>query len=121
MSEDHKAALLSKCSSKKKVAMPNFQDSAQQTPCSHTLSVPLGTTGMDHQTAKPTLTANNDKTNKKPSKSALLLHQKWQETAESMGGPGARIVVSKPAAKQIIFDFMFDSFAPMNITQIFKV
>ena len=57
----------------------------------------------------------------KPSKQALEYHRKWQEAAEAMGGPQARIVVAKGAAKKIIFDFLNDAFRPMNITQIYKV
>jgi hypothetical protein len=52
---------------------------------------------------------------------AIELHKKWLEAAQAMGGNDARIVVSKPAAKKLIFDFLYDSFQPMNITQIFKV
>ena len=52
---------------------------------------------------------------------ALELHKKWLETAQAMGGKEARIVVAKPAAKKLIFDFLYDAFQPMNITQIYKV
>lgn len=52
---------------------------------------------------------------------AIEVHKKWLEAAQAMGGKDARIVVSKPAAKKLIFDFLYDSFQPMNITQIFKV
>ena len=58
---------------------------------------------------------------KAPSKQALAMHRKWQEAAEEMGGPDARIVVSKPAAKTLIYNQLHDAFAPMNITQIHKV
>lgn len=56
-----------------------------------------------------------------PSKSAMAMHRKWQEAAEAVGGASARIVVSKPAAKALIFDMIHDSFRPMNITQIHTV
>lgn len=56
-----------------------------------------------------------------PSKSAMDMHRKWQEAAEAVGGAGARIVVSKPAAKKLIFDKLHDAFCPMNITQIHAV
>ena len=58
---------------------------------------------------------------KAPSKQALALHRKWQEAAEAMGGPDARIVVSKPTAKKLIFDLLHDAFRPLNITHIHKV
>eukprot|EP00980_Cylindrotheca_fusiformis_P023372 scaffold10429_cov126-Cylindrotheca_fusiformis.AAC.3 len=56
----------------------------------------------------------------KPNPKALAIHSKWQAAAEAIGGKDARIVVSKPAAKKLIFDLMFDAFCPMNITQIYK-
>ena len=56
-----------------------------------------------------------------PSSAAMAMHRKWQEAAETAGGAGARIIVSKPAAKKLIFDMLFDSFRPMNITQIHTV
>jgi len=55
---------------------------------------------------------------KKPSNQALAVHKKWQDVAKTLGGE--RIVVSKPAAKKLIFDLLKDSFRPMNITDIFK-
>jgi len=55
-----------------------------------------------------------------PSKEALAIHRKWQAEAEKQGGPDARIVVSKPAAKKIIFDMLHDAFRPMNITEIYQ-
>jgi hypothetical protein len=57
----------------------------------------------------------------KPSAAALAMHRKWQEAAEKIGGPDARIVVKKPDAKKLIFDMLHESFQPMNITDIFKV
>lgn len=56
-----------------------------------------------------------------PSKQALAMHEKWRKQAEEMGGKGARIVVSKPEAKKLIFDLLYEAFRPMNITQIHKV
>lgn len=58
---------------------------------------------------------------KKPSATALAMHRKWQEAAEGMGGKDARIVVSKPAAKKLVFDLLHEAFAPMNITDIYQV
>eukprot|EP00594_Rhizosolenia_setigera_P008632 CAMPEP_0178967614 /NCGR_PEP_ID=MMETSP0789-20121207/17712_1 /TAXON_ID=3005 /ORGANISM="Rhizosolenia setigera, Strain CCMP 1694" /LENGTH=691 /DNA_ID=CAMNT_0020653283 /DNA_START=210 /DNA_END=2285 /DNA_ORIENTATION=+ len=66
---------------------------------------------------------NNNKSkskSKQPSATAIAMHRKWQEAAESMGGKNARIIVSKPAAKQLIFEFLKDQFKPMNITEIYN-
>ena len=49
------------------------------------------------------------------SKSAIEAHRKWQAEAERLGGPNARVVVSKPEAKKLIFDKLHNKFAPMNI------
>ena len=65
--------------------------------------------------------AAKQEVNRAPSKGALVIHQKWQAEAERQGGPDARIVVSKPAAKKLIFDVLFDTFCPMNITEIHQV
>jgi hypothetical protein len=58
---------------------------------------------------------------KPASKAALAMHRQWQQQAEAVGGPSARIVVQKVKAKKLIFDLMHDAFLPMNITQIHKV
>ena len=42
-------------------------------------------------------------------------HRKWQAEAERLGGPNARVVVSKPEAKKLIFDKLHNEFTPMNI------
>jgi hypothetical protein len=139
MTQEHKDALISKCSRKKDVPMPNFVSTASPSKdcenklVSHTIT-PLPN-GMATQTAgnkngNSTVTpspavglasAKAPAASNKPSKVALTLHRKWQEAAEAIGGPQARIVVSKPAAKKIIFDYLNDAFRPMNITQIHKV
>jgi hypothetical protein len=58
---------------------------------------------------------------KSASKAALAMHRQWQQQAEAVGGPSARIVVQKVKAKKLIFDLLHDAFLPMNITQIHKV
>ena len=58
---------------------------------------------------------------KEASKEALAIHRKWQAEAVKLGGPEAKIVVSKGAAKKLIFDMMYDAFRPMNITEIYQV
>mmetsp|Transcript_12862 Transcript_12862/g.19525 ORF Transcript_12862/g.19525 Transcript_12862/m.19525 type:complete len:634 (+) Transcript_12862:355-2256(+) len=55
-----------------------------------------------------------------PTASALAMHRKWQEAAEAAGGKDARIVVSKAAAKKLIYDLLYDTFGVMNITGIYK-
>ena len=54
----------------------------------------------------------------KLSKSAMESHRKWQAEAEKQGGPNAKIVVSKPEAKKIIFEKLNDEFTPMNINGV---
>jgi len=54
----------------------------------------------------------------KLSKSAMESHRKWQAEAEKQGGPNAKIVVSKPEAKKIIFEKLYDEFTPMNINGV---
>jgi len=51
---------------------------------------------------------------------ALAMHRKWQIVAESLGGKDARIVVSKPDAKKLIFELLSEAFRPMNISDLFK-
>ena len=59
---------------------------------------------------------------KTPSASALAMHRKWQLAAETAAGGNkdVRIVVSKPVAKNLIYDLLFDTFSVMNITNICK-
>lgn len=87
-----------------------------------------GATGLTTVTPniESTSKARNDTSVKsnsapKPSKAQLEIHRKWQAAAEAAGGPGARIVLSKPIAKKIIYDSLYNAFRPMNITEIHKV
>ena len=52
-------------------------------------------------------------------KQHLQLHEKWQKESDRLGG--GKIIVNKEAAKSTIFDFLRDSFRPMNITEIYTV
>jgi hypothetical protein len=139
MTQEHKDALISKCSRKKDTRMPNFAASpskeCENKPVSHTVT-PLpnhnhtATQAAGNKNGNPTVTpcpavglaaAKAPAPITKPNKQSLEFHRKWQAAAEAMGGPDARIVVSKPVAKKIIFDFLNDAFRPMNITEIHKV
>lgn len=75
----------------------------------------------DSSSSNTNIPNGQTKPTNKPNKQMLETHRKWQEAAEAMGGPGARIVVSKPDAKKLIFDLLYDEFCPMNITDIYKV
>jgi hypothetical protein len=142
MTQEHKDALISKCSRKKDVPMPHFATVSPSKECENKL-VSHAITPLPHDmnTATTQMAGNKNgnatvtpcpavdlavtkapaSVSSKPSKQALAVHRKWQEAAEAVGGPQARIVVSKAAAKKIIFDFLNDAFRPMNITQIHKV
>ena len=61
----------------------------------------------------------DDEMPKVMSKSAIEAHRKWQAEAEKLGGPDARVVVSKPDAKKLIFDKLYDEFTPMNIDGVY--
>ncbi len=130
ISDEHQKVLKEKCSNKPNIKMPVFDP---KTPCVKNQQITNnffsfenaldGTqcgTGDDINLVSPVPTVP-DKSKKQPSKEALALHKKWLEEAEALGGPGARIIVSKPAAKEKILDTMFDAFRPMNITEIFQV
>jgi hypothetical protein len=54
------------------------------------------------------------------SKAAIANHEKWRNECLKLGGTG-KICVKKPEIKKMIFDLCKDSFAPMNITQIYNV
>jgi hypothetical protein len=85
------------------------------------LSTKGPTKGNQSVTPIPSGGASKNAAKAPPSKEALAIHRKWQAEAEKHGGPDARIVVSKPAAKKLIFDMLHDSFRPMNITEIYQV
>ena len=135
MSEEHMTLMRAKCSKRKKVAMPTFppQTSANSPiphpKTSHTVT-PVPQSGSSGSNVRPSSNANDvtpmepkpkNRVAPKPSKEALAIHKKWQEQAEAMGGKDARIIVSKPDAKKLIFELLHDAFRPMNITQVHKV
>lgn len=132
MSKEHLDFLVQKCSRQKNIDMPSLltaspssQSNAKAS--SHSLVTPLpgGTTSQEDDEDDGDDGGSNPKpkkaTTQQPSKQALALHQKWQEAAVAMGGKDARIVVSKPKAKKLIFDMLENAFRPMNITDIHKV
>jgi hypothetical protein len=132
MSPEHMAALVDKCSKYKTVPMPKFMRNHDKTVgCTendgmHSPQQGMATKSLNEGMAVVTPCADNLQPSvkavvPKPSKQMLETHRKWQEMAESMGGVGARIVVSKPEAKKLIYDELYDSFRPMNITDIYKV
>ena len=129
MTQEHLDAIAQKCSRQKKPAMPEFSlatSPSTKQESSANFVTPLNSLGASQERegfdegncAKITPLIPKQG---KPSASALAMHKKWQDAAEAMGGKDARIVVSKAAAKKLIFALMSDSFRPMNITQIYKV
>lgn len=142
MTQDHKSTLIEHCSKYKDCAMPSF-DCSPTKDCnnlvkssSNTITPPpasgilgqrqdksMGMHGTVTPNADDVLAEGKKKTcvEIKPSKAQLEIHRKWQAAAEAAGGPSARIILQKAAAKKLIFDYLFDAFCPMNITEVHKV
>jgi hypothetical protein len=140
MTEEHQKLLKRKCSKSKHVQMPIFPPAAATGAVDSDSPVKQSNNGMSYLTntftsphpsgTSQTLDSKGSCTvtpspaaasSGNPSKQAVEMHRKWIEAAEAMGGPGTRIVVSKAVAKKMILDLLNDAFAPMNITQIYKV
>ena len=141
MTQEHKDTLTEHCSKYKDCAMPNFDCSPTKgndtfVKLSSNTITPPPVSGIIAQQDKSmgisgTVTPYTDdatldrkkktSTELKPSKAQLEIHRKWQAAAEAAGGDSARIVLHKAVAKKIIYDFLFDAFCPMNITEIHKV
>jgi hypothetical protein len=125
MTREHQNLMVSKCSKFKNTAMPAFFES----PVKGTKPTKSSTNTMtspppqlkDGAVAAVITPADGGKKKAKPSKAHLEMHRKWQEAAETMGGPDARIVLSKPDAKKIIYNYLYDAFRPFTITQIYDV
>lgn len=112
MTEEHREIIAAKCSHPNK--MKEFPNLSTSRPVSLNTSV---------ITPPPThRRATNDQSKKAPkpaaklSKNAMLCHRKWQAEAEKQGGPNAKIVVSKPEAKKIIYQKLQEG--PMNINKM---
>lgn len=103
MTYEHRKALLQHCSRKANIDMPRLPQPADETG-----DVTTNTNSPVAESQPPQVSAKHKQ-----------LHDQWQEQAYKMGG--SRIVVAKPVAKKLIYDFLSDSFAPMNINQIHKV
>jgi hypothetical protein len=140
LAKEHVDFLAQKCSRNKGVEMPTFPAASPRTGpggtgksangTSHSLVTPLpgGYTQDDEDDGEeggggsaPPRKPPAQAPQQQPSKQALAMHQKWQEAAVAMGGKDARIVVSKPKAKELIFAMLEDAYRPMNITDIHKV
>jgi hypothetical protein len=65
--------------------------------------------------------ANGSKAGPKVTAKIVAMQRQWQQQAEELGGKGAKIIVDQKEAKKKIYHMMYDAFAPMNITDIFKV
>jgi hypothetical protein len=144
LSDDHKSAIIENCSKYKDCILPNFDQSPTKNGCeiinhpSANTITPLPFSGTyeqqqddgngGHRNVTPNiddvLAVGKKKSAtelKPPSKAQLEIHRKWQAAAEVAGGVSARIVLSKPAAKSLIFSYLFNEFFPKNITDIHKV
>jgi hypothetical protein len=142
MTQEHKDALIEHCSKYKDCPMPVFENSPtkigqDETSILANTITPSPIFGIVEQQEKgqrkftkddpamdiDTSAAHQKKTSAamKPSKEQIEIHRKWQAAAEAAGGHNARIVLGKLTAKKMIFDFLYDSFRPMNITEVHKV
>lgn len=132
LTPEHLHAIAKKCSRQKNPPMPVFPHSPRP---NSEIIIPTNNNSNDHNTtvanfvtppppdfslvqSKSIGPATKPTTQKQK---AIQVHKKWLEAAQAMGDKDARIVVSKPAAKKLIFDFLYDAFQPMNITMIYKV
>lgn len=55
------------------------------------------------------------------SASAVATHKKWQNEAERLGSKDTRIIIDRKVAKKVIFDAVYDSFCPTNISDLYMV
>lgn len=111
MTDEHKLIMAQKCSRLSSPVFPKFPESPTKAfSATNTLTPPPN----GAQQVTPTPGAKKSQ----PSAQAMAIHSKWQIAATAMGGPEARIVVDKKAAKKLIVDLLYDAFCPMNITQI---
>ena len=131
LTQEHLTLLAQKCSRQKSLDMPSFSTASPGHETRDSSSHLVAVTPMPGQqdgeegdflddNAGP-IPLQKLKKPAQPSKQALELHRKWQEAAEAMGGKDARIIVSAPAAKQVIFELLEGFYGPMNITDIHKV
>ena len=119
MDPEHLKIMALKCSSRKNPYMPIFQTPSPQKNQDSIANFVTPSSPKDNSALVHAKEIGPSKSIGKAK--AIEAHKKWLEAAQAMGGSDARIVVSKPAAKKLIFDYLYDSFQPMNITQIFKV
>jgi hypothetical protein len=120
LTSQHEKVLRKHCSNQPAPRMPQFAETA---PPSLQSPAPTTSAKSASHVVTPLVTELqvNTPMSKPASKAALAMHRQWQQQAEAVGGPSARIVVQKVKAKKLIFDLMHDAFLPMNITQIHKV
>jgi hypothetical protein len=143
MLSDHRAIIIEKCSGRYAPTMPNIPTSLDDSSETATGNLSTDMNANDEQVTHA-ITPPPNKLHKSldiqpgdgkeilkqnmvtpspaatgPSKQALAIHQKWLETAKALGGD--KLIVSKEAAKKVIFDVLHDAFRPMNITDIFNV
>jgi hypothetical protein len=126
---EHCRVMARKCSSRKNPPMPAFPSNSLS-PKGKPNTTNAATSTANFVTPPPNSLGSKEhssgggpvaKANTAGKTKALEIHKKWLEAAQAMGGKDVRIVVGKPAAKKLIFDFLYDAFQPMNITQIYKV
>jgi hypothetical protein len=140
VTQEHKDALISKCSRKKDVPMPHLEANpikeCENKLISHTITPlcnDMATQTAGNKNGNSTVTpspavglaaakasAPSSNIGRQAQRNKLL--RDWQKDAEAIGGLQARIVVNGGAVKKIIFDFLNnDALCPMNSTQIHKV
>jgi hypothetical protein len=130
---EHLELMKTKCSRKRNPNLPNLPASFSCKPSlsltdneNATVVTPLHNPAQSGTTASGASLQLSDDSSRsaipiKVTPKALAVHKKWQEQAETMGGKGAKIIVSAVKAKKIIYLALRDEFRPMNITDIYKV
>jgi len=125
MTEEHREIIATKCSHpNKKKEFPNLPTSRPVGGGSLLSNSPNDDSSSAKSNPKIAATSVGGKNQaaakpaSKISEKAMFYHRKWQAEAEKQGGPNAKIVVSKPEAKRIIFEKLASKGAPMNINEM---
>lgn len=77
----------------------------------------VGVTPSPHPAAGGAAKAAAKKPSAQQVQKTMAQHAKWQEAAEKLGGPDAKIIIKRPDAKKAIKEMLYDQMKPVNMNQ----
>jgi hypothetical protein len=133
MTTEHIAVLASKCSNKADIEMPVFdvasdsktpmkggdEPNSATTPAAPPSKLKTHAFNAMNVTPSPANALKEAAVQKQRSKKLQASYDEWQKISDKKGG--GKILVKKDEVKKLVFDTLYEMFAPTTITNLYEV